>query len=163
VIDGLVATSGPTSAGNGCARYLRQQARDCEDARLREQACWKYPVGHSEIARRAFEEERHLVIDPALGVAFQSSGEAPGAAARLAATPSATDLLALRRYPRHCRASTGLWILAGTVRRRRLEKPLIQHDACHPSIAITPSRSGGLKTGPVSLKRASGRVSHAGC
>ena len=38
---GLAATSGPTSAGDGCARYLRQQARDREDARLREQARWK--------------------------------------------------------------------------------------------------------------------------
>src|SRR5262245_57669007 len=35
VIGGLAATSGPTSAGDGCARYLRQQARD------REQARWK--------------------------------------------------------------------------------------------------------------------------
>jgi len=41
VTGGLAATSGPTSAGNGCARYLRQQARDREDARLREQTRWK--------------------------------------------------------------------------------------------------------------------------
>ena len=41
LIGGLAATSGPTSAGDGCARYLRQQARDREDARLREQARWK--------------------------------------------------------------------------------------------------------------------------
>jgi hypothetical protein len=38
VTGGSAATSGPTSAGNGCARYLRQQARDREDARLRDQA-----------------------------------------------------------------------------------------------------------------------------
>jgi hypothetical protein len=41
VIGGVAATSGSTSAGNGCARYLRQQARDREDARLRDQARWK--------------------------------------------------------------------------------------------------------------------------
>jgi hypothetical protein len=42
LIGGLATTSGPTSTGDGCARYLRQQARDREDARLREQARWKY-------------------------------------------------------------------------------------------------------------------------
>jgi hypothetical protein len=36
MIGGLAATSGPVSAGVGCARYPRQQARDREDARLRE-------------------------------------------------------------------------------------------------------------------------------
>jgi hypothetical protein len=41
VIGGLAATSGPSSAGDGFARYLRQQARDREQARLREQARWK--------------------------------------------------------------------------------------------------------------------------
>jgi hypothetical protein len=41
VIGGLAAIFGATSAGNGCARYLRQEARDCEDARLRKQARWE--------------------------------------------------------------------------------------------------------------------------
>jgi hypothetical protein len=41
LIGGLATTSGPTSAGDGCARYLRQQARDREDACLGEQARWK--------------------------------------------------------------------------------------------------------------------------
>ena len=41
VIGGFAATSDPTSAGDGCARYLRQQARDRQQARLREQARWK--------------------------------------------------------------------------------------------------------------------------
>jgi hypothetical protein len=45
------------------------------------------PVGHTEIARRAFQEERHLAIDPILSFAFHPSGVAPGAAVSLAATP----------------------------------------------------------------------------
>jgi hypothetical protein len=38
VIGGVAATSGPTSAGDGFARYLQQQARDRKQARLHEQA-----------------------------------------------------------------------------------------------------------------------------
>ena len=38
VIGGLAATSGSTSAGDGFARYLRQQSRDCEHARDYEHA-----------------------------------------------------------------------------------------------------------------------------
>jgi hypothetical protein len=38
VIGGLVATSGPASAGDGYARHLQQQARDREKARLHDQA-----------------------------------------------------------------------------------------------------------------------------
>jgi hypothetical protein len=49
------------------------------------------PVGRTEIARRAFQEERHLAIDPALSVAFRQSGEAPRAAVSLAATPSSDE------------------------------------------------------------------------
>jgi hypothetical protein len=41
VIGGLGATSGPNAAGDGFARYLRQQSRDREHARLREHARWK--------------------------------------------------------------------------------------------------------------------------
>ena len=37
VVGGLAATSGPTSAGDGFARYQQQQARDREQARAREQ------------------------------------------------------------------------------------------------------------------------------
>jgi len=37
LIGGLAATSGSGWAGDGCARYLRQQARDREDACLGEQ------------------------------------------------------------------------------------------------------------------------------
>jgi hypothetical protein len=37
VIGGLVATSGPTSAGDGFARYQQQQARDRKKAQLRDQ------------------------------------------------------------------------------------------------------------------------------
>jgi hypothetical protein len=33
VIGGSATTSGPNSAGDGCARYLRQHARDREQAR----------------------------------------------------------------------------------------------------------------------------------
>jgi hypothetical protein len=33
VIGGLAATAGRNSAGDGCARYLRQHARDSEQAR----------------------------------------------------------------------------------------------------------------------------------
>ncbi len=98
------------------------------------------PVGHTEIARRSFQEERNLAIDPALSVAFHLSGEAPGAAVHLAATPSVTHLLASRRCPRHRRASTGLSTLAQAGWRLRPEKRRIRQNACHPRIAITPSR-----------------------
>jgi hypothetical protein len=86
VIGGVAATSSPTLAGNGCARYLRQQTRDREDARLRPGPPEK-PAGHTDIARRAFQEERHPAIDPFSSVAFHPSGDAPGGAFSLAATP----------------------------------------------------------------------------
>jgi hypothetical protein len=82
VIGGSAATSGPTSAGDGCARYLRQQARD------REQARWKNRSSTPKWGRRVFQGEHHRVIDPSLSVAFHPSGEAPGAAVSLAAAPS---------------------------------------------------------------------------
>ena len=81
VIGGFAATSGPTSAGDGFARYLRPQARD------REQAAEK-PVVHTEVGRRVFQVEYHLAIDPSLSVAFHPSGEATGAAVSLAVAPS---------------------------------------------------------------------------
>ena len=86
-VGGVATTSGPTSTGDGCARYLRQQARDREDARLREQARWK---NRSATPRSpgAYQEERQLAIDPSLSLPFHPSGEAPGAAVSLAATPS---------------------------------------------------------------------------
>ena len=86
LIGSLATTSGPIAPGVGCARYLRQQARDREDARLCEQARWK-TGGHSEIARRLHQEELHPAIDPSLSVAHHLSGEAPRAAVSLAATP----------------------------------------------------------------------------
>ena len=56
VIGGFAATSGPTSAGDGFARYLRPQARDREQARLCEQPAEK-PVVHTEVGRRVFQGE----------------------------------------------------------------------------------------------------------
>ena len=86
-IGGLATTSGPTPAGDGCARNLRQKARDREDACLREQARWENRSATPKLPG-AFQEERHPAIDPFLSLAFHPSGEAPGAAVSLAATPS---------------------------------------------------------------------------
>ena len=88
LVGGSAATAGPTSAGDGCARYLRQQARDREDARLHEQVRRKHRSATSKSPGAHFREERHLAIDPSLSVAFHPSGEAPGAAGCSAATPS---------------------------------------------------------------------------
>jgi hypothetical protein len=69
-------------------------------------------VGHTEIARRTFQDERRPAIDPSFSLTFHLCGEALRAAASLAATLQLRPFPASRHCPRHHRASTGLSTLA---------------------------------------------------
>jgi hypothetical protein len=86
LIGGIAATSGYGSAGDGCVRYLGKG-----HAIARTRASVSRAAGKNgrptEIARCSFQGERHQAIDPSLRLAFHFSGEAPGAAGSLAATP----------------------------------------------------------------------------